>query len=135
MRMLRILFLVPLAYLMSSGAGAEWSGNRLLEHCSTPIGQSGQSHCIGYVQGVIDHDFELARARYFAYILTYRLYEAGKIRTEPKPYQRRFCMPKSVSLDKALDIFKTWLRAHPERRHKPANLLVIESFKSAWPCS
>lgn len=135
MRWLRLLILVPLSCTISSGAGAEWNGNQLHDYCSKPMGIIGQSYCIGYVQGVIDHDFELEGARYFGYVLTHRLYEAGKLEKEPRPNARRYCMPKSASLEEAVDIFKTWLRAHPERRHKPANLLVIDAFKSAWPCS
>lgn len=135
MRWLQLLVCVPLSCANLPDATAEWNGNRLHEYCSKPMGHVGRSYCIGYVQGVIDHDFELERVRYFGYVLTHRLYEANRLRNKPGPYSRRFCMPKSASLDEAVAVFRTWLRAHPERLHSPANILAVDAFKGAWPCS
>jgi hypothetical protein len=45
-----------------------------------------------------------------------------------------FCTPDNVKIGQLIDIVKKYLRDNPEKRHRPASDLVIDSLSSVFPC-
>jgi Rap1a immunity proteins len=114
-------FAVAIAFLMASAVHASAfegrTGNDLKENCGIAArGPKGDglelmmaSFCMGFVTAfmVIGQNLE-----------------------EPI----HFCVPKGVTLSQAIDVFLKYLNDHPSELHKPAELLLILSFRDAWRC-
>ncbi len=47
---------------------------------------------------------------------------------------KELCIPTNVSVAQTSDIFKKFLRDHPEDRHQNAHSLVSRALSEAWPC-
>ena len=47
---------------------------------------------------------------------------------------KELCIPSSVTVAQTSDIFKKYLRNHPEDRHLNAQSLVFRALSEAWPC-
>ncbi|OKO67263.1 Rap1a/Tai family immunity protein [Bradyrhizobium sp. AS23.2] len=47
---------------------------------------------------------------------------------------RRACIPANVDMNQVVDVFRSYLRDHPERRHLLAANLAAEAFGAAFPC-
>ena len=45
-----------------------------------------------------------------------------------------FCPPNSVNVRQILDMVRQFLESNPARRHEPADVLVIDAMKTAFPC-
>lgn len=49
----------------------------------------------------------------------------------PAPFP---CKPHGVTMGQISEIAWAYIKKHPEKRHKPASALVIESILEAFPC-
>jgi hypothetical protein len=47
---------------------------------------------------------------------------------------KRACIPLNVDMNQIVDLFKNYVRDHPERRHLLAANLAAEAFALAFPC-
>lgn len=47
---------------------------------------------------------------------------------------RKACIPSNADMNQVVDVFKAYLRDHPERRHLLGANLAGEAFSSAFPC-
>jgi hypothetical protein len=46
----------------------------------------------------------------------------------------RYCIPDDVTVTQATLVFAKFLKDHPGRRDEPVTGLVIDAFRSKWPC-
>jgi hypothetical protein len=132
MRMTPILLAVTATALATQHAnGSSWmDGMRLLHECQLAIRTSdgGQrlssdedassSHCIGYIQGVLDtnalgdeidkRDHQTARPHY--------------------------CIAPNVSLEQSIRIIVEWAKAHPKDLNDPGWVSIQGPLLNAFPC-
>lgn len=47
---------------------------------------------------------------------------------------RRACIIPNANMNQVVDVFKAYLKDHPERRHLLAANLAAEAFSQAFPC-
>lgn len=47
---------------------------------------------------------------------------------------REFCIPQGVTRQQAVDVVKKFLFDNPATLHLPADDLVVQALRSAWPC-
>ena len=47
---------------------------------------------------------------------------------------KELCIPKNATVAQTSDIFKKYLRDHPEDRNLSAHSLVLHALAEAWPC-
>lgn len=47
---------------------------------------------------------------------------------------QELCIPRNATVAQTSDIFKKYLREHPENRHQDAQTLVLRALTEAWPC-
>lgn len=47
---------------------------------------------------------------------------------------RKACIPPGIDMNQIVDVFRSYLRDHPERRHLLAANLAAEAFASGFPC-
>ncbi|MGW5960650.1 Rap1a/Tai family immunity protein [Methylorubrum thiocyanatum] len=88
-----------------------FNGNHINSWCSQPAGSNLKEGVSAYLSGVMD----------------------GAVYSRNPDL--RICMPEGVSIQQARDVFCKYLSDHPESRHRTAAHLVLESIKTAWPCS
>ena len=88
------------------------TGNELLLTCSADATPSFWS-CSSYIDGV------------HMTVLMFDYYAVS-----PKPY----CLAPGVTKGQMIDIIVTYLRAHPEVRHRPSPGLITMAFRGAFPC-
>ena len=108
MAMKRLILSLRLSIGLALPAAAKYSfedGNDLLEMCeSTELHNQGS--CIGFVLGV----------------------------SAVPMFQGNLCVPGTVSYGQAKDVVTVYLRQHPEVRHLPGALLVLEALGRMFPC-
>lgn len=46
----------------------------------------------------------------------------------------RYCVPQRANLGQGVRVVIKYLEANPERLHEDFRILVMDAFKSAWPC-
>ena len=106
-----------LTFLWSSPAPAfRHSGNSLLKLCTEtadmyPFVQ--YSMCIGYIQGVMDHD---------------------QVRADWKKTLKTFCVPNDVTNGQLRKVAMNYLNENPEDLHLNAASLVATALYEAYPC-
>jgi hypothetical protein len=106
-----------LTFLWSSPVpAARHSGNSLLKLCTEtadlyPFVQ--YSMCIGYIQGVLDHD---------------------QVRADGEKTGKPFCVPNDVSNDQLRKVAINNLNEYPENLHLNAASLVATALHEAFPC-
>jgi len=47
---------------------------------------------------------------------------------------KRACIPQNADMNQMVDLFKNYVRDHPDRRHLLAANLAAEAFALAFPC-
>lgn len=47
---------------------------------------------------------------------------------------KKACIPRNADMNQMVDLFKNYVRDHPERRHLLAANLAAEAFALAFPC-
>ena len=106
-----------LTFLWSSPVPAvRHSGNSLLKLCTEtadmyPFVQ--YSMCIGYIQGVMDHD---------------------QVRADWKKTLKTFCVPNDVTNGQLRKVAMNYLNDYPEDLHLNAASLVATALYEAYPC-
>ena len=122
MRVTHISIFAMIVYLhFPAAAQAEIrnaDGNNVSAWCSTNanrerIGDFAMQAggCFGYLSSVID-------------ILTFGNAVNGK----------KACIPRNADMNQMVDLFKNYVRDHPEKRHLLAANLAAEAFALAFPC-
>ncbi|MFZ7321318.1 Rap1a/Tai family immunity protein [Comamonas jiangduensis] len=101
--------------ICSASSYAQVTGNMLHELCSSTLPASNTS-CSLYIRGVLDAGVAIESFH--------------KI----PPKEQLTCVPEGVSFGQAIDVAKNYLRDHPEKRHKRAMVLVIESIANFPLC-
>ena len=100
-------------------AGAD-SGSELLSKCKVQTASFDMGYCAGFISAVLD---------------TLNMWEASDVyekRTHDKDV--RFCLPAEVTNGQIILVFVKYMEDHPEQLHKPANLLLVEALRKAFPC-
>jgi Rap1a immunity proteins len=46
-----------------------------------------------------------------------------------------FCFPAGVIAEQVVSTVKLWLNNHPEKRHLPGGLLVMQALSESFPCN
>ena len=95
------------------GYATYWSGDDLWEACGrTAEGQSPVA-CRTYVVGVSDgHNTSSAR----------------------KGAQTVYCLHYGAMADDLATVVRSYLKAHPERRSRPAASVVLTALENGYPC-
>ena len=91
-------------------------GNELLEMCEAWANKTGSlkgNVCIGYVEGVVDTYFVLAR------------WDGSK---------KRFCLPNHIEIHQLVRVVIKHLQENPKNLHYSASGLVLTSISAAFPC-
>lgn len=47
---------------------------------------------------------------------------------------RRSCIPPNVNMNQIVDVFREYVKGHPEKRHLVSTNLAAEAFSQAFPC-
>jgi Rap1a immunity proteins len=122
MRTTQIALFAMIAWLNFSGVSQaqiiNFNGNTLSKLCEananreTPadLGMKAGA-CLGYLSSIID-------------IQT----SGGQVNG------RKACIPLNADMNQIVDLFKNYVRDHPERRHLLAANLAAETFALAFPC-
>jgi Rap1a immunity proteins len=121
MRATQIVLLAIIVWLLPGISQAEirnFDGNTLSNLCKTNANRDTPSElamqagaCLGYLSSIID-------------IQT----------TGGAVIGRRACIPANADMNQIVDLFKNYVREHPERRHLLAANLAAEAFALAFPC-
>jgi Rap1a immunity proteins len=121
MRIITVVAVVVLSLLCCGNARANaTSGEELLQKCKTESANYGSGFCHGFIAAVLD---------------TLTMWEASdsyEKRTHDKDV--RFCLPAEVTNGQIVLVFVKYLEDHPEKLHMPANLLLVEALRKAFPC-
>jgi hypothetical protein len=114
-------FAVAIACLQLAPARTEIrnaDGNIVSTWCSTNANRDRMSDvamqagsCLGYLWSIID------------------LQSSGSAINGKKA-----CIPRNADMGQIVDLFKNYIRDHPEKRHLLAANLVAEAFALAFPC-
>jgi hypothetical protein len=132
--------LIPLLAVTSSilftqhaDAGSRMDGMRLLHECQlairttdsghrlTPDEEASSSHCIGYIQGVLD---------------TNALWDAIDER-DHQTNRPHYCVKQAtgdVSLEQIIRIVVEWAKAHPKDLNDPGWVTIQGALLNAFPC-
>ena len=93
-------------------------GNQLLSWCDTNINHERVGDwamkggtCLGYLTSIVNIQMSGAAV-------------GG----------RRSCIPPNADMNQIVDVFRGYVRDHPEKRHLPAANLAAEAFALAFPC-
>jgi hypothetical protein len=93
-------------------------GNQLLSWCDTNINREAAGDwamkggtCLGYLTSIVNIQMSGAAV-------------AG----------RRACLPPNANMNQIVDIFRAYMRDHPEKRHLLAANLAAQAFYEAFPC-
>lgn len=122
MRTTQIALFVMIGWLNFSGISQaqirNFDGNTLSNLCNTNANRETPTDlamqagaCLGYLSSIID-------------IQT----SGGQVNG------RRACIPANADTNQIVDLFKNYVRDHPERRHLLAANLAAEAFALAFPC-
>lgn len=49
-------------------------------------------------------------------------------------YKVGHCAPDTVTITQVIDMTKIMLKASPEKRNEPADLLILDMLERYWPC-
>lgn len=101
---MRTLIAVAAALLATPAHAGFETGNDLHDWCSSARG----GPCMGYVAGVAD-TAEFLQPNYF-------------------------CAPTGVELGQMVDVVSSYLVSYPEKRHFPAQGIVMVALAEAFPC-
>jgi Rap1a immunity proteins len=114
-----------------SADAASWmDGMRLLHECQlairtsdggqrlTPDEDAASSHCIGYIQGVVD---------------TNALWDAIDKR-DHHTNRPHYCVAPNVSLEQIIRVVVEWAKTHPQDLHEPGWVSIQGSLLNAFPC-
>jgi Rap1a immunity proteins len=114
-------FAVAIACLQLAPARAEIrnaDGNIVSTWCSTNANRERMSDvamqagsCLGYLWSIID------------------IQSSGSAINGKKA-----CIPRNADMGQIVDLFKNYIRDHPEKRHLLAANLAAEAFALAFPC-
>jgi hypothetical protein len=115
-----IVAIIALASLsrLAAAQTASVDGNQLVSWCDTNINRErvgdwamkGGS-CLGYLLSIVN-------------IQTSGAAVGGK----------RACIPPNADMNQIVDVFRGYVRGHPEKRHLLAANLAAEAFALAFPC-
>jgi hypothetical protein len=47
----------------------------------------------------------------------------------------RFCAPKGVTVGQAMKVAVSYMEAHPQSLQMPLHVLLLDSYRAAWPCN
>lgn len=93
-------------------------GNLLLSWCNTNISREVVGDwavkggtCLGYLWSIVNIQMSGATV-------------AG----------RRACVPPNADMNQIVDVFRSYMRDHPEKRHLLATNLAAEAISGAFPC-
>ena len=109
MRHFIVLALVICAFaVVTRPAGAQfYSGNKLHEVCNArDETRILAAACVGYITGAVDFTV----------------------------WQKRVCLPNTLSMAHLTSVVMTHLKEHPEKRELNAAEIVAAVTASAWPC-
>jgi hypothetical protein len=126
-----ILLAVSAALLSTSKAIAtsEVNGLMLLHDCHISIRISNDmrvspdqvaesTHCLGYLQGVIDAN---------------GFWDAIDIRNH-QVSRAHYCMPASVTFEQVIRVLVKWLEANPKELNEEGYIVVQTALVKAFPC-
>lgn len=106
-----------LALCGTFSVAAQWMDGENLARVCDPEQQGHifrPGMCAGYIMAAIDLEEELAGRDIIA-----------------KP---RFCMPEDVPIPRVTSLVTGYIKAHPDRLHENAGMLVIDALSAAFPC-
>jgi Rap1a immunity proteins len=126
---------VPRAWVeqwLSQARAAQQDGNELLTMCTdavrhidagynsdTPRQVSNYGRCLGYVEGVVEGDFQAITDMRTMYKL---------------PVPGTICLPRGVGLEQLIRIVTQSLREHPPTLYLRSSVLVVNALSLTFPC-
>lgn len=117
------IFLIGVLLSLSLGGRAfarATSGEEILSKCQESAEAFDNGFCAGFMDATLD---------------TLNMWEASDIsKKRSHDNDVHFCVPDKVTNGQLLRVFVKYLEDHPEELHKPANLLLVEAFRKAFPC-
>ena len=106
------LLIAAAATVVSFNANAQtFSGNEWLTDCSLKV----RSRCPWYAIGLAEGFILWAQS--------------------PSSADAPTCIPEGVKGVQIVDVGVRYMKAHPEILQQPADILLRDAFKEAWPCS
>ena len=122
MRQLGLGILLALLALAPGTAHANnYTVQDLLQMCNSPEGSQDFVYCVGYIGGLGD-----TLAMNGATLPSLPQRDANLI--------RGISICGNISLEAAIQAFKNWAQAHPERWTEPAPPEVALALVQSWPC-
>ena len=113
------------------GSIAAWAqsidGNALMEMCEGSS-EAESAFCWGYVFGANDGGM------YTALEVLQKTNDGKVPSTAEISSLLGYCTPNAVTSQQMVDIFVSYLRENPERRHQPAQVLFTNAMTDAFPC-
>jgi hypothetical protein len=110
--LMRRLLFVALMCATSGVARADTDGNSFLRSCDVDPGGI-QGWCIDYAQGLADG------------LMVWQILS---------PDTARACIAPEIAASQLREVAVRYLRAHPEKRHQSAGIVLANAFVEAWPC-
>lgn len=121
-------WMVVVLGLAGPSLGQTIDGNVLHTACSSGVSEMA-GYCAGYVVGVSE-GMRLGTA--FPMIVAGQM-DMAKVNTISDAILL-YCLEDSVQNSQLIDVFRAYLRDHPEKRHQPARSLLLMSLQEAFPC-
>jgi len=128
-----------LALVLCAEAPQAMSGNVMAQLCLTqpenPDNFSSEMACTYFVMGAVSGFYRARETAFEAFIGAFNGVDFPVV--SYKKFRRPVCgfdPPEGVSGAQMADIFRLYLKNHPERRHEDAATLVLDSLAEAFPC-
>lgn len=128
-----------LALALCAEAPQAMSGNDMAEFClkqPEPDDFSSEIACIYFVTGAVSGFHRTRETAFAAFIWAFN--DVDFPGASYKKFRRPVCgfeTPEGVTGTQMADIFRLYLKKHPERRHEDAATLVLDSLKEVFPCT
>lgn len=129
-----------LALVLCAEAPRAMSGNVMAQLCLTqpenPDNFSSEMACTYFVMGAVSGFYRTRSAAFDAFIGAFTR-GVGCPGVSYEKFRRAVCvfdLPEGVSGAQMADIFRLYLKNHPERRHEDAATLMLDSLAEVFPC-
>jgi len=131
MKRLTILLAAAVASIPAVGQKTVLDGNILQTKCASyeklragyalsDEETASGAFCIGYIRGVLDT------------MITWKAFEEEAKLKSPVAHP---CIPDGVSNEQAIKVTLKFLKDRPEQLHLPADSLVFQAMRQAFPCT
>jgi len=114
------------------------TGNALIKFCNQQnyaAENIGWAYCTGFVKG-IDYGF-ISGVKTTVADMDEGLFHR-KDKTKETNLSKAiidYCIPSSVTIEQSALVVSKYLQEHPEKLNLDASQLVLNSFRTAWPCA